>query len=306
MKLLKKLFVATFVLLIVAGTLCAAGQKESDGKLKIVLIPKSVGHPFWADLEKGMEDKAREMGVTAFFHGPQSATASGQISIIEDYLAMGVDGIAIKKYVELGLAQGVQMVTFDTDAPESGRLFYVGTDNVAAGNQGADALIKMMNGKGKVAILTGGLTALNLNQRIEGFEKAAAAYPGIKIVAKESHGDSLEQGLPLMENLLTEYPDIDAFYCVSGPNVAAEGLKSAGYGPGEKIVFGFDIFEPVPTLIRDGYIQGTVAQLPYKEGQIVVEKLVAKINGESVDEIVGTGTNVVTSDNIDEYLKEVH
>ncbi len=314
MKLLKTLLIVMAVVLIAAGSLSAAGQQESDGKLKIVLVPKSVGHPFWADLEKGMEDKAEEMGVTAFFHGPQSATASGQISIIEDYLAMGVDGIAIaandpdaiKKYVEMGLEQGVQMVTFDTDAPDSGRLFYVGTDNVAAGNQGAEALIKMMNGKGKVAILTGGLTALNLNQRIEGFEKAVAAYPDIEIVAKESHGDSLEQGIPLMENLLTEYPDIDAFYCVSGPNVAAEGLKSAGYAPGEKIVFGFDIFDPVPALIREGYIQGTVAQLPYKEGQIVVEKLVAKINGESVDEIVGTGTNVVTSENIDAYLSEVH
>lgn len=314
MKIFKMLFSVSIALIVASGVLFASGGQEADGKPTIVLIPKSVGHPFWADLEKGMEEQAADMGVTAFFHGPQSATASGQISIIEDYLSMGVDGIAIaandpdsiKKYVEMGLEQGVQMVTFDTDAPNSGRLFYVGTDNVSAGQQGAEALIDMMDGKGKVAILTGGLTALNLNQRIEGFEKAVAEYPGIEIVAKESHGDSLEKGIPLMENLLIEYPDIDAFYCVSGPNVAADGLKSAGYAPGEKIVFGFDIFEPVPTLIREGYIQGTVAQLPYAEGKLVVEKLIAKINGEVVPEIVGTGTNVVTADNIDAYLAEIH
>lgn len=296
----------------------AGGQKEaagpSDGQIRIVLVPKSVGHPFWADLEKGMKDRAKELGVIAIFHGPQTATASGQIEIIEDFLSMGVHGIAIAAndpatiapYVKKGLDLGVKMITFDTDAPESGRICYVGTDNVAAGKQGAEALIEMLGGKGKVAILTGGLTALNLNQRIEGFRQAIKAYPGIQIVTVESHGDSLEKGIPIMENLLTEYPDIDAFYCVSGPNVAAEGLKAAGYGPGAKIVFGFDIFEPVPTLIREGYIQATVAQLPYAEGRLVVDTMLALLSGKEVPEIVGTGTNIVTAKNLEAYLKEVH
>lgn len=300
------------------GFIFAGGQGETDaedgGKTTVVLVPKSVGHPFWADLEKGMEDRAKEVGITAIFHGPQTATASGQIEIIEDFLSMGVDciGIAandpatIAPYVKKGLEMGVKMITFDTDAPDSGRLCYVGTDNVAAGQQGAEALIAMLGGKGKVAVLTGGLTALNLNQRIDGFKKAINEYPDIEIVTIESHGDSLEKGIPIMENLLTEYPDVDAFYCVSGPNVAAEGLKAAGYAPGEKIVFGFDIFEPVPTLIREGYIQATVAQLPYQEGRLVVDTMMKLLAGEDVPEIVGTGTNVVTAKNLEAYLKEIH
>jgi ribose transport system substrate-binding protein len=160
-----------------------------------------------------------------------------------------------------------------------------------------------------VAILTGGLTALNLNQRIEGFKEAIKSYPDIEILTVESHGDALERGIPIVEDLLTEYPDLDAFYCVSGPNVAAEALKAMGYKPGEKIVFGFDIFEPVPTLIREGYIQGTVAQLPYAEGKLVVETLVGLIEGSlkvPKNKVIGTGTNVVTADNLDSYLREIH
>lgn len=312
------IFLMVFLLLFCAVFGFAGGQQDAeasdDGETTIVLVPKSVGHPFWADLEKGMEDQAKEKGVIAIFHGPQTATASGQIEIIEDFLSMGVDGIAIAAndpatiapYVKKGLEMGVKMITFDTDAPESGRICYVGTDNVAAGRQGAEALIEMLGGKGKVAILTGGLTALNLNQRIDGFREAIKAYPDIEIVTTESHGDSLEKGIPIMENLLTEYPDIDAFYCVSGPNVAAEGLKAAGFAPGEKIVFGFDIFEPVPTLIREGYIQATVAQLPYKEGQLVVDTMLDLLTGKTVPEIVGTSTNVVTAENLEAYLKEIH
>jgi ribose transport system substrate-binding protein len=307
------------LVLVITGISFAEGQREEasagkSGKPTVVLVPKSVGHPFWADLEKGMEEQAAEKGMRAIFHGPQTATAAGQIEIIEDFLSMGVDGIAIaandpatiKTYVKKGLEMGVKMITFDTDAPDSGRICYVGTDNVAAGKQGAKALIKMMNGKGKVVIMTGGLTALNLNQRIEGFKAAIQAHPDIEIITTESHGDSLETGIPIMENLLVEYPDIDAFYCVSGPNVAAAGLKNAGYAPNEKIVFGFDIFEPVPTLIREGYIQGTVAQLPYKEGKLVIDTFKKLLAGETVDEIIGTGTNVVTIENLDSYLSEVH
>jgi ribose transport system substrate-binding protein len=230
---------------------------------------------------------------------------------------MGVDGIAIaandpatiEPVVRRGLDADIKMISFDTDAPESSRLVYVGTDNVAAGQQGAETLIDMLGGKGKVAILTGGLTALNLNQRIEGFKEAIKSHPDIEIVSIESHGDALERGIPIVEDLLTEYPDLDAFYCVSGPNVAAEALKAMGYKPGEKIVFGFDIFEPVPTLIREGYIQGTVAQLPYAEGKLVVETLVGLVEGNlevPANKVIGTGTNVVTADNLDSYLKEIH
>jgi ribose transport system substrate-binding protein len=304
--------------LLLAGLVFAGGQKAAkDETLTIVLVPKSVGHPFWADLEKGMEEKSAEMGVIAFFHGPQAAEADAQIAIIEDYIAMGVDGIAIaandpatiEPVIRRGLDAGIKMISFDTDAPESSRLVYVGTDNVAAGQQGAETLIDMLGGKGKVAILTGGLTALNLNQRIEGFKEAIKGHPDIEIVSVESHGDALERGIPIVEDLLTEYPDLDAFYCVSGPNVAAEALKAMGYDPGEKIVFGFDIFEPVPTLIREGYIQGTVAQLPYAEGKLVVETLVGLVEGTlkiPANKVIGTGTNVVTADNLDSYLEEIH
>jgi ribose transport system substrate-binding protein len=304
--------------LLLAGLVFAGGQKAAkDETLTIVLVPKSVGHPFWADLEKGMEEKSAAMGVRAFFHGPQAAEADAQIAIIEDYIAMGVDGIAIaandpatiEPVIRRGLDAGIKMISFDTDAPESSRLVYVGTDNVAAGQQGAETLIDMLGGKGKVAILTGGLTALNLNQRIEGFKEAIKGHPDIEIVSVESHGDALERGIPIVEDLLTEYPDLDAFYCVSGPNVAAEALKAMGYGPGEKIVFGFDIFEPVPTLIREGYIQGTVAQLPYAEGKLVVETLVGLVEGTlkvPANKVIGTGTNVVTADNLDSYLEEIH
>lgn len=292
-------------------------EAESMEALTFVLIPKSVGHPFWGDLEKGMHLKGQEIGVKTIFHGPEQALAEGQIDIFESYLNMGVDAIGmapndpatVPALVEAADEAGVLFLTFDTDAPDSGRSMYIGTDNVVGGQQGAEAMLDLLEGEGKVAVVTGGLTALNLNQRIEGFEAAAAAYPDVEIVETVAHGDALETGVPLIEDLLTAHPDLKGIYAVSGPNIVVEALQSQGYAPGEVIVFGFDIFEPIPTLMKEGWIQGTVAQRPYLEGQLVVQWMNDVVTGAAEipdSKFVDTGTNVVFPENLDEYLSVPH
>lgn len=294
----------------------AAEEAETED-LTFVLIPKSVGHPFWGDLEKGMLARAAELGVTAIFDGPEEALAEGQIEIFENYLSLGVDAIGmapndpatVPALVESANEAGALFLTFDTDAPDSGRPLYIGTDNVEGGKQGAEAMLELMDYEGKVALITGGLTALNLNQRLEGFEAAAAEYPDVEIVDTVAHGDALETGVPLVEDLLTAHPDLKAIYAVSGPNIVAEALETQGYEPGEIIVFGFDIFEPIPTLMKEGWIQGTVAQRPYMEGQLVVQWMYDLVTGAAdfpESKFVDTGTNVVLLDNLDEYLSVPH
>lgn len=290
---------------------------EEAQELTFVLIPKSVGHPFWADLEKGMAARAEELGVTAIFDGPEEALAEGQIEIFENYLALGVDAIGmapndpatVPALIEAAEEAGVLFFTFDTDAPESGRPLYIGTDNIEGGKQGAEAMLELMGYEGKVALVTGGLTALNLNQRLDGFGEAAAQYPDVEIVDTVAHGDALETGVPLIEDLLTAHPDLKAIYAVSGPNIVAEALETQGYAPGDITVFGFDIFEPIPTLMREGWIQGTVAQRPYMEGQLIVQWMFDLINGTVSfpdSQFVDTGTNVVLPENLDEYLSVPH
>jgi ribose transport system substrate-binding protein len=285
--------------------------------MTFLLIPKSVGHPFWGDLEKGMHAQGVELGVQTIFHGPELALAEGQIDLFDTYLNMGVDAIGmapndpatVPPLVQAAEEAGIFFLTFDTDAPESGRSMYIGTDNVVGGEQGADAMLELLEGEGKVALVTGGLTALNLNQRLEGFQEAASAYPDIEIVDTVAHGDALETGVPLIVDLLTANPDLKGIYAVSGPNIVVEALQEQGYAPGEIIVFGFDIFEPIPTLMREGWIQGTVAQRPYMEGKLVVQWMYDIVTGAAEipdPAFVDTGTNVVFPENLDEYLSVPH
>ncbi len=92
----------------------------------------------------------------------------------------------VEPVIAEGMKQGILMMMFDSDLPNSQRVMYIGTDNKAAGRTMGETMAKLLNGQGKVGIITGGLGALNLNQRIEGFqgrdrvEHPGRRYPGYR------------------------------------------------------------------------------------------------------------------------------
>jgi ribose transport system substrate-binding protein len=293
------------------------GADKSPEEMTIVVVPKSVGHPYWADVDKGVVKGGEDVGCNAIFNGPPQADINAQINLIEDFISTGVDGLAISPndptaiapVIGKALDAGIPTITFDADAPESDRLMYIGTDNVVGGDQLGQELVRLMEGEGKVAFLTGGLAALNLNQRLEGAARAIADYPDIELVGTEAHNDNLEVAYTLVENLLTAYPDLKALYCASGATAAAKALKAQGRAAGEIIVVGFDVFDPTPEFIREDYIQAVVSQRPFLMGELSVKWLVDLNLGTKAppeSKVLDTGTILVTAENLEEYLSAPH
>jgi len=124
-------------------------------KMRFALVPKSIGHPYWEGVRKGMEETAERLGVEAKFWGPPEASVDKQITIIETLISQGYDGIAIspndpesvKKVIKEAMDKGTAVVTFDSDSPDSDRLLYIGTDNREGGRVGAKAMIKILGAK---------------------------------------------------------------------------------------------------------------------------------------------------------------
>lgn len=293
------------------------GADKDPKDMTIVVVPKSVGHPYWADVEKGVIKGGEDTGANAIFNGPPQADINAQINLIEDYISTGVDGLAISPndptaiapIISKAIEAGIPTITFDADAPNSDRLMYIGTDNVVGGDQLGQELVRLMEGEGKVVFLTGGLAALNLNQRLEGGKKAISQYPDIELVGIEAHNDNLEVAFTLVENVLTANPDLKAIYCASGATAAAKALKAQGKKPGEVIVVGFDVFDPTPEFIREGYIQAVVSQRPFLMGELSVKWLVDLNLGKKTppeSKVLDTGTILVTKENLEEYLSAPH
>ncbi|HPT64035.1 MAG TPA: sugar-binding protein [Candidatus Atribacteria bacterium] len=311
---LSLIFALCFLILFVS-----AGYAE---EIHVAVIGKSV-HPYWAEVELGVKKAAEDLGVKATFFVPQKEDIQAQISQMESFIAMGVDGIAIAPSdptalaptIATAMSKGIPVITLDTDAPESERIAYIGTDNYSAGKLAGQVMSQLLGPEGgKVAIGTGSLTAMNSLERMRGFTDGIADNENIVVVTKPALCDFEDTGraVTLVEQALLTYPDLKGFfgvYAINGP-AAAKAIKTAGK-VGEVLVVCFDTTAEHMQLIKEGAIAATIGQRPYMMGYKSVE-LLSKMVADGVDaalaelpedRIVDTGVDVVAADAYVETLR---
>jgi ribose transport system substrate-binding protein len=299
----------------IASIAILAGTAAFAQDITIAVVPK-VAVPFFDDCNTGAKTAANALGVSYQWVVPQNTQGATQVKIIEDLIARQVNGIAISvnepKSVESVMKRaaksGVKVLTYDSDSPNSGRSMYIGTNNVQAGETMADTMGHALNGKGEVAIITGQLGAVNLNERISGIKKGLAKYPGIKIVETQGTDDDLARGVSVVETTLRAHPNLNGIFGVSqvgGPAVAKVlNTKEFGAMKGKLEVLAFDDLPDTLKGLREGYIQGIMVQRPVTMGSLAVQHLVAQVQGkETQEKDIDTGVTVVTKDNIGSYTK---
>jgi ribose transport system substrate-binding protein len=317
----KAYLVVPLILLLLAG--CGERVKKTTagvkpGKaLQFAVLGKSI-HPYWDEVKLGAEAAGKDLGVNVYFYVPPKEDVRAQISQLESYISMKVDGIsfaasdpdAITDTVKKALDIGIPCVAIDTDAPKSGRLAYIGTGNYEAGKIAGETMAKALNGKGKVVILTGSLTALNSLERMKGFKDAIAKYPGIQVIDTICDYEDQSKAVGSAEAALSAHPDLAGFYGVyafDGP-AAALAVERANKSGKVKIVC-FDTTPEHMEYIKKGVITATIGQRPYMMGYLSVAFLfnIAKLGQEKAmmllpkDKKVDTGVDIVTKDNMDEY-----
>lgn len=315
------------VLLIILLCLVTLAFSFSIGyskEIHIAVIGKSV-HPYWAEVELGVKKAAQDLGIRATFFVPQKEDIPAQLAQIESFIAMGVDGIAvapsdptaIAPAIEKAMAKGIPVITLDTDAPQSKRLVYIGTDNYSAGKTAGEVMAQLLGIRGgKVAIGTGSLTAMNSLERMKGFMDGIAKNKRIVVVTKPALCDFEDTGraVTLAEQELLTYPDLKGFfgvYAINGP-AAAKAIKSAGK-TGQVLVVCFDTTPEHMQYIKEGAIAATVGQRPYMMGYKSVEVLY-KMATNGVDatlkdlpsnRIIDTGVDVVVADPYAKAIKGI-
>src|SRR5688572_26796535 len=199
--MMRKWFVLSFVVLLGAcgggsgGIGCIAGgpgpsASNAAPKLRFAVIPKALDIPVFNYAKIGAERAATELGgIEILWSAPASADQLKQKEILESYITQRVDGIAISalngdfltETINRAIDAGIPVVTWDSDAPKSKRMAVYGVDDAASGRIMGEQTIKLLNGKGKVAIITS-LGATNLQNRLAGVREALAKSPGIQIV----------------------------------------------------------------------------------------------------------------------------
>jgi ribose transport system substrate-binding protein len=301
-----------------SGGNAAAAASGSTAGGAFVFLPKSLDNPYWVDARKGMEAEATKLGVTAKFLGPQNDDAAAQVQIFDSILATHPAGIAISPNdpasvtddIAKATAAGIPVIAWDGPVPNSQVLGYIGTNNVAAGEQAGEALATAVGGKGKVAVVIGSLTAVNLNQRLEGVKKALAKHPGIQLVATQTSGESVATAQTASETILQAHPDLAGMIGIGGSDLPgiAGALKSGGKCGTVKAV-GFDVVPQGIAGMKGKCVDALISQKPFgmtaQALQILVD-LHAKKAGPGKDFNVDTGVVTVTPGSLDAFLKTAH
>src|SRR5215813_1272715 len=272
-------------LLILANASC--NRTSGAKKTRIAFITNNTSD-FWTIARKGTEKAKAELpNVEIEFKINCELTAAGQQRIVDDLLAKGVDGIAIspvdpKNQTQLINRAASQALVFtqDSDAPNSNRACYIGTDNEAAGRQAGELVKEALPQGGKIMVFVGTMDAQNAQDRYRGLKQTLEGTK-VEIIDVRTDGGESVNAKRNAADTLVKYPDIAGMvglWAYNGPAILG-AVKEAGKVGKVKIV-AFDEEDATLTGIKEGAIHGTVVQQPFEFGYQSMIKLAKAIGGD--------------------------
>lgn len=291
-------------------------ESGSSDEEKTYAMVFPIVHPFFEPIGVMAEEYGHEKSWNIITNAPDKSDAQLQIQILENLIAMNVDGIAVGPtdpdalvpVIDQAIDKGIPVICFETDAPDSNKLAYIGTDNYNAGRHMGAVIGEKLNGEGDILILTGLPTQMSLNERIRGIEEyLAEKYPNINVVdTQPSEGDP-QKAVTLTENMILSHPDFKAIIGIdatAGPAMISVWKAKGWQNNDEHMIITFDDMPDNLQGLKDGYITSIVAQRQSGWGRDVLDLLDQVVRGEEYEVYIDTGSIEITLDNIDSYTEE--
>jgi len=244
-KLLSLLFVAALTFLFGCGksseSTNGGGASSTAGKkITIALMPKSKGNAYFISCKKGADKAAQELGVELLFDGPTDPDPAKQNEIVENWITIGVDAIAVACENREGIstalrkakAKGIKVITYDADALPDAREFFVNQATPEGiGFALMDEAARLCGNEGEFGIITASLTAANMIEWQKHIEaRRASKYPNMKMIALRPCDDLKDKAQSEVTALMSANPNLKCIMAICSPAVpgAAEAVKQAG------------------------------------------------------------------------------
>lgn len=299
------------LLLAVLATALAAGCQRGGGEgggARIGLSVSTLNNPFFVTLRDGAQSAADEAGAELIVSDAQNDTAQQQDDIqnfvsqqVNAILVNPVDSDAVVPAIEAANQANIPVIALDRGASGGELATTIASDNVQGGNLAGEELIRLV-GSGSVAQLEGTPGADPARDRGQGFQDAIDAQSAVEVVASQSANFDRAEGLNVAENILQANPDIAGIFA-QNDEMALGAVQALGDSAGDDVkVVGFDATEDGLSAIQDGTMNASVAQQPAEIGSLGVENAISVINGESVEENIPVEVQLVTPENVSDFL----
>jgi len=288
----------------------------SGGKHKIAFVTNNASD-YWTLARAGCERAAADLkDVELDYQIPSDGTVATQKTIVDNLLSRGEEGIAISPidpanqtaYLQQVAKQAI-LVTQDSDAPDSGRTFYIGTDNEAAGEQAGGLIKEALPNGGKIMLFVGNVDAQNAVARINGIKKALQGSKVEIIDTRTDDTDRVRAKANVLDSVV-KYPDLAmcvGIYSYNGPAIV-EALKDANKVGAIKVV-AFDQEEGTMAGVKSGAVYAAVVQQPDEFGYQSITMMEKILSGDK-SVVPANGLKIIPTlaikaDGIDAYMEKL-
>lgn len=255
-----------------AGIVLAAQKKNL--KLGVVLL--GLGTVFYDGILEGVRDKAAELeGYNCSVLLRQTEyDLTQQLNAIDELVAEGICGLALSPYndnavrekIDLLYAQGIPVVTFNTDIENSRRLAYVGCHFYRSGETAGGLMHLMTKGDVHVGIISGSMNILCHTERIAGFCHVTDACGSIRIVETVNNNDDETESYDLTADMLHRHPEINALYFTAGGVYGGcRAVLDSGRAAAITVITN-DMVDTTREFLESGLIAATICQQPFVQG----------------------------------------
>ena len=269
MPLSRRLYSLVYLAALVIPLINCGSAHDSDEHY--IFVAANVQVPYWQAAAAGFSKAGEQMKVQSSFVGPNTYDPKGEREVLQEAVQKKPTGILLavtdpallKDDIDKAIAAGIPVITLDSDAPGSKRLFFIGTNNYQAGLTGGQRLAQELKGKGNVVVFTMP-EQRNMQDRLRGYRDALERQSGIKVTrVVDIQGDPRIAFDTTTQIVGKERDKVDAFVCLeaqSGKEVA--GVLNSYHVTG-KVVMAMDTDPETLDWIQKGMIAGTIAQKPY-------------------------------------------
>lgn len=299
------------------------GCSRHDNSERYILVTVSSKLPYWQTAASGLAKASAQYGVKVDVRGPDTYDPQAEVQEFRDTFALKPAGLLVsvadpalmQPAIDDAINAGIPVITIDSDAPNSKRLYFIGTNNMQAGVLGGKRVVEKLHGKGNIVFFS--MPQPNLEERLRGYKDVFEDHPDIKIVEvfnmKGDSGSAFDRTRHYLEK---GAPRVDAFVCLeaSAGRDVAEALKRENATDRLVIAMGAD--EETLNLIKQGAIDATIAEKPFTMAYYGLRAL-DEIHHYPVDlkrdytwdsfspfpAFVDTGSTLVDKSNVDAYLK---
>lgn len=298
--------------IVLAAALLADPARAAGGEIAVIV--KTTNSNFWQNVNKGASDAIQlpELkGHTMTFQGPAAeSNIADEVAMVENAVNRKVAAIvlapsdpeALVPAVKKAWEAKIPVIILDSMLADAGKDYYrsfLATDNKAAGELCAKALIAKIGKHGKIAVMSYVAGVGSEIGRVGGFKDYIARNSKLEIVGTYYSQAQMANALNQTADVLAANPDLKGIFGANEPTAVGMGRALAQSGRAGKVVaIGFDGNQDLQTFVKEGILSAIAVQGSYQMGYLGLKTAAAAVAGKKVEKFVNTGVVIVTKDNL--------